>query len=135
MKLKEISTDHLWHNFVSTMANFAEWLSTLSPISIVLLGALVGFIMFAAEYGVGLFVKKYFPEEEENPALGATKSADIPSYLDYCRKCLFVGAVINLKQSNTIISRIVVRYLNYNALFVLRTQNMSKQEFTGLAVN
>lgn len=61
------------------MANFAEWLSTLSPISIVLLGALVGFIMFAAEYGVGLLVKKYLPEEEENPALGAPKPADIPS--------------------------------------------------------
>ena len=79
MKLKEITTDLLQHNIVSKMANFAEWLSTLSPISIVLLGALVGFIMFAAEYGVGLLVKKYFPEEEENPALGAPKPADIPS--------------------------------------------------------
>lgn len=62
------------------MANFAEWLSTLSPISIVILGALVGFLMFAAEYGVGLLVKKYFPEEEENPATVASKPAEASLY-------------------------------------------------------
>lgn len=62
------------------MANFAEWLSTLSPISIVILGALVGFLMFAAEYGVGLLVKKYFPEEEENPATVVSKPAEASLY-------------------------------------------------------